>query len=64
MCPWVVAISVGESSSLVGIRGLLYRFVDVMLTVMYSVTGCVDSAASPRSFARTQGISACEIMFN
>jgi hypothetical protein len=49
---------------LVGILGgLLYRFGDVMLTVRYRVTGCVDRAACPTSFSRTQGISVRE-MFN
>jgi len=35
----------------------------VMLTVMYSVTGCADRAASLTSFLRTQGMSARK-MFN
>jgi hypothetical protein len=62
MRPDIGASSAGESSPSVGILGgLLYRFGGVMLTVMYSVTGCVDRAASPTSFLRTQGISAHEI---
>jgi hypothetical protein len=61
MHPGIVASSAGESSFSIGILGrLLYRFRGVMLTVMYSVTGCVDRAASPTSFSRTQGISARE----
>jgi hypothetical protein len=65
MRPDIGASSAGESESSpsVGIGGLLCRFGGVTLTVMYSVTGCVDRAASPTSFLRTQGISARE-MFN
>jgi hypothetical protein len=62
MRPGIVTSSAGESSSSVGIHGgLLHRFGDVMLIVMYRVTGCVDRAASPRAFSRTQGISAGEM---
>jgi hypothetical protein len=58
----IVASSAVELSSWVGMLGvLLYRFRGVMLTVMYSVTGCVDRAASPTSFSRTQGISVREM---
>jgi hypothetical protein len=58
----IVASSAGESSSSVGIVGrLLSGFGIVMLTVMYSVTGCVDRAAFPPSFSRTQGISARDV---
>jgi hypothetical protein len=58
MGPGIVASSAGESLLLVGILGgMLYRSGGVILTVRYSVTGCVDGAASPRSFSKTQGIS-------
>jgi len=50
--------SAGEPTRSVGIFGvLLGRFGGVILTVMWSETGCVDGAASPTSFLRTQGIS-------
>jgi hypothetical protein len=62
MRPSIVASSAGESSYLVGILGgLLYRFEDVMLIVMNSVTGWVDRAAPPPPFPRTQGISVREM---
>ena len=38
-----------------------WRSKRVMLTVMYSMTGCVDRAASPPSFSRIQGISTREV---
>ncbi len=61
----IVASSAEELSPSVGIHGgLLHRFGGVMLTVMYRVTGCIDRPASPTSFSRTQGISACEIVFS
>ena len=62
MRPGIVASSAGESSSSVGIvGGLLYGFGGVMFTVMHSVTGCVDRAASSTSFSRKQRISAREM---
>ena len=62
MRPGIVASSAEESSFFVGILGrLLYRLEDVMLIVMYSVTGWVDRAAPPTPFPRTQGISTREM---
>jgi hypothetical protein len=64
MRPGIVASSAGELSFSIGmLGGPLYWFGGLMLTVMYSVTGCADRAASPPSFSRTQAISARE-MFN
>jgi hypothetical protein len=63
MRPGMVDSSAGESSYLVGILGgLLYRLEDIMLIVMYSVTGWVDRAAPPTPFPRTQGISVREMI--
>jgi hypothetical protein len=62
MRPSIVASSVGESSSSVGIHGgLLHRFGGVMLSVMYKVASGVHRVASPLSFSRIEGISAREM---
>jgi hypothetical protein len=62
MRPGIVASSAGESSPSVGILGgLLHGFGGVILTDMYSVTGCVDRADSRTSFSRAQGISTREM---
>ena len=59
MRPGIVASAEKDLSSSIGIlEGLLYGFGGVILIVMYSVTGCVDRAATPTTFSRTQGISA------
>ena len=62
MRPGIVVSSGGKLTSSVGILGRpLYRFGVEILTVMYSVTGWVNSAAPPMLFPRIHGMSAHEM---
>ena len=61
MRPCIVASAAKELSPSVGMG---CGFGGVMLTVTYSVTGCVDRAAPLTPFSRTQGISAREMVID